>query len=300
VSARAAIRAAGIVAALAIALTLLNGGPIRPPHPVHVAGRLRVEGLELRSVRSGRGPTVVLLHGYGESLMSWRGVFDRLAKDADVMAIDLPGFGLSSKPAHGYSTEAMARVVIGALDAAAIDSVVLVGHSMGGAIAAAAALLAPQRVRRLVLIDPAGVAPPLGLASARDTAGAVIRASVAEYEAQRTRFTSPHDPTWLAEAPAVAAYLPAADSAYRTALTSVLREFDFAFLTVERMRALHAPTLVIWGEFDPVVPLSQGRALVSSLPSATLIVIARSWHRPQVERPAETAAAIAAFLARRQ
>ena len=294
----AVVRVAIIVATLAIALTLLTSGPVRPPHPSHAAGRLRVDGLELRSVRTGRGPAVLLLHGYGESLIAWRGVFDRLSRNADVLAIDLPGFGLSSKPAHGYSTEAMARLVIGALDAASIDSVVLVGHSMGGAIAAAVALQAPQRVRGLVLIDPAGVAPPLGLTTARDTAGSVIRASVAEYEAQRTRFTSAHDPAWLAEDPAAAAYLPAADSAYRTALTSVLQEFDFAFLSQTRLRALGVPTLVIWGEYDPVLPVSHGRVLAASIRQATLTIIARSWHRPHVERPAETAAAIAAFLAR--
>ena len=292
------LRWAAIAAALAVALTLLNSGPMRPPHPARVAGRLHVDGLELRSVRAGHGRPVVLLHGYGESLVSWRGVFDRLAHDADVLAFDLPGFGLSSKPERGYSTEALARRVIGALDAASLDSVVLVGHSMGGAIAAAVALLAPQRVRALVLVDAAGVAPPLGLAAARDTAQSVVRASVAEYEAQRSRFTSPHDPAWLMEDTAAARYLPAADSSYRTALAAVLREFDFGFLTVERMRSIRAPTLVVWGEYDPVLPLSEGRLVAASIPGASLVVIERSWHRPHVERPAETAAAITAFLAR--
>ena len=296
--ARVLLRAAAVVGLLAVALTLLTSGPVRPPRPARVAERLRVGTLELRAVRAGHGPAVVLLHGYGESLITWRGVFDRLSGDATVMAIDLPGFGLSSKPARGYSTDAMARVVLGALDAASLDSVTLVGHSMGGAIAAAAALLAPGRVRRLVLVDPAGVAPPLGLAAARDTTATVIRASVAEYEVQRTRFTSAHDPAWLAEDPQAAAYLPATDSAYRTALTSVLREFDFAFLTPERAAALRMPTLVIWGEFDPVLPVAQGHSLVAALPNATLTVIPRCWHRPQIERPAETAEAIAAFLTR--
>ena len=284
--------------ALAIALTLLTSGPLRPPHAAHTAGRLSVDGLALRSVRGGHGHPVVLLHGYGESLIAWRGVFDLLSRDADVLAFDLPGFGLSSKPAHGYSTEGMARWVIGVLDTASLDRVVLVGHSMGGAIAAAVALLAPQRVRALVLIDPAGVAPPRGLGPTRDTAQSVVRASVAEYEAQRSRFASPHDPAWLMEDAAAARYLPAADSSYRTALSSVLQEFDFAYLTGMRMQSLRVPTLVIWGEYDPVLPLSDGRLLAASIPSATLKVIERSWHRPHEERPAETAAVITAFLAR--
>ena len=168
---------------------------------------------------------------------------------------------------------------------------------MGGAVAAAAALAAPQRVAALVLVDPAVLGAPLVPETTRvDAKREAARSAIAEYEALRTRFGSPHDPAWLAESDSALRYLPAADSTYRLALRAVLREFDFGYLTAERAGRLRQPVLILWGEYDTVVPIADGRRLAELLPSARFEMIARSWHRPHVERPAETAAAISAFL----
>lgn len=252
--------------------------------------------MTLRAVRAGRGTTVVLLHGYGESLMSWRGLFDRLAAHADVIALDLPGFGLSEKPPSGYGTVPLANTVLAAATALGADSFVLVGHSLGGAVAAAASLQAPGRVSGLVLIDPAGVAAPPLLPDTATPGGDAARLTIAEYEAQRTRFAAVHDPAWLAEDPADSTYLPASDAAYRHSLIAVLQEFDFAFLTDERARRIRLPTLIVWGAYDAVFPVTHGRWLLDRLPASRLVILERAWHRPHVERPAETADTVVAFL----
>jgi pimeloyl-ACP methyl ester carboxylesterase len=238
----------------------------------------------------------VLLHGYGESLVAWRGLFDRLAAHADVTAFDLPGFGLSSKPRNGYGTEQMAGSVLSAASALGLDSFVLIGHSLGGAVAVAAALAEPRRVRALVLIAPAGQASPPLLPDSTGAVSATSRALIAEYEAQRTRFTPVHDPAWLEEPQADAGYLPASDPAYRASLAAVLREFDFAYLTPARIAALHRPVLLIWGVHDRVVPLAQGESLAARIPASRLLAFSRTWHRPHVERPAETADSILSFV----
>ena len=269
----------------------------RRARPNHAAHQVMAGGLQLRYVRAGRGPAVVLLHGYGESLIAWRGVFDQLSTGADVIAFDLPGSGLSEKPAVGYQTDSLAAAVLAALAALGVRRAVLVGHSMGGAVVAAAALAAPERVAALVLVDPAVMSAPLVPDTGRvDATREAARSAIAEYEALRTHFGSPHDPTWLAESDSALAYLPAQDSAYRAALTAVLREFDFGYLTPERARQLRQPVLVLWGEYDTVVPIADGRRLAELLPNARFEMIARSWHRPHVERPGETAAAILRFL----
>lgn len=247
-------------------------------------------------MRSGRGPSVILVHGYGESLVAWRGLFDRLAAHADVVALDLPGFGLADKPPAGYTTEALGTAVLAAATAMRIDSFVIVGHSLGGAVAVAAALAAPSRIRALVLIDPAGVSSPAMLPDSVGAVAASARAAIAEYEAQRSRFTSVHDPAWLGEDSVAAAYLPADDPAYRAALEAVLREFDFAYLVPERLRQLVRPTLILWGAYDRVVPVAQGTLLQRELPAARLVVFARTWHRPHVERPVETADSVLSLL----
>jgi pimeloyl-ACP methyl ester carboxylesterase len=269
--------------------------------PVREAQYVDARTLRLRYVRAGRPrgqPTLVLLHGYGESMMAWRGVFDRLARQREVLAIDLPGFGLSTKPATGYATDSLAADVSRALDALHVRRTVIVGHSLGGAVAAALALRDTARVSALVLLDAALVGTPAPVNEARQEDGArgTTGTAIAAYEALRTRFAVPHDAHWLRESDSAGAYLPADDPAYAVALAAVLREFDFAWLTPDRAARLRLPALVLWGEFDEIFPLSAGAALARDLPNARFQVIARSLHRPHLERPDETADAILAFL----
>jgi pimeloyl-ACP methyl ester carboxylesterase len=296
--ARTAARVGLAVLAAATVVALATSTRVRRA-PAHRAGYVRTGSLALRYVRAGSGPTVVLVHGFGESLMAWRAVFDQLAGHADVIALDLPGFGLSSKPPSGYATDSLAADLLGALTALGVRPAVLVGHSMGGAVVFAAALRDPGQVRALVLVDPALVGTPAPVSEARRSDSARRGAAaplIAEYEALRSRFTAPHDPDWLAETDSARAYAPADDPAYRSAVAAVLREFDFAYLTDERAAAWSRPTLVLWGEFDQIFPLEEGRRLAGRLKGARFEVVPRSWHRPHVERPTQTAAAIERFV----
>jgi pimeloyl-ACP methyl ester carboxylesterase len=269
----------------------------RQAKPSLHASMAQVAALRLRFVRAGMGMPVVLLHGYGESLLSWEMVFDRLARDADVVAVDLPGFGLSSKPASGYTADSLATVVLRFLDQLGIRRFVLVGHSLGGVVAAAMAIRDPPRVLGLALID-AALVTPWALAGTSDTsrAGASVRRAIAEYENLRGSFNSAHDANWLAEDSAATTYQPSGDPAYASALSAVLLEFDFGVLTAAKARRLAMPVKLIWGALDPVIPVQVGRLLAERLPDATLVVIPRAWHRPQAERPEEVASILVAFL----
>lgn len=287
-----------MAAALGVAIAVNSARDLEPGAP-HQPITLKGNGVLLRGVRAGRGPAVVLLHGYGESLIAWRGVFDRLAASFDVTAFDLRGFGLSGKPYSGYTTETMARDALAVLDDLGVGRAVLVGHSLGGTVAAAAALIAPQRVRALVLLAPA-IAPPHGvLAETGEPDGPALwmRNAVARYEALRTRFSPPHEPAWLAESPSAVRYIPGDDPEYLRALSAVLREFNFGYVDSTRRRQLEMPVLLVWGRFDPLFPVRIGRRLVSELPSGRLVEIPRSWHRPHVERPDTIATVIAQFVA---
>lgn len=299
-AATAALRRVTVGAVLGLAALVSSPHGQPSPTPRHWAFTLRAGPHRLRAVRAGGGPTVLLIHGYGESLLAWQAVFDRLARGAEVIAFDLPGAGLSSKPPSGYATDSLGRVVLQALDAMQIRRVVLVGHSLGGGVATAAATLAPERVRGLVLIAPAVVAEPwiLRSGSAGTDGAESIRRAVARLAKLRTRFAGAHNPEWLGESDSALAYDPAADTAYASALQATLREFDFAYLTPPRAARLTMPVLVLWGEYDPTLPIRLGRRLADALPHSALEVVERSWHRPQLERPAEVAARIAAFVER--
>jgi pimeloyl-ACP methyl ester carboxylesterase len=155
----------------------------------------------------------------------------------------------------------------------------------------------PSRVLGLALVDPALITP-WALAETSDSSrtGASVRRVIAEYELLRGRFSSVHDGNWMAEDGEAAAYQPSSDPAYAIALTAVLREFDFAFLTPERASRLTMPVKLIWGALDPVIPVQTGYALAGRLPDAALVVLPRTWHRPQTERPAEVAHILTAFV----
>lgn len=291
------VRVAGAALLCGTALLVLSSTDGRESTPSLRARTASVGDLRLRFVRAGAGTPVVLLHGYGESLLSWQMVFDRLARNADVIALDLPGFGLSSKPASGYTADSMATVVSAFLDRLGLRRVVLVGHSLGGVVATAMAVRDPSRVLGLALID-AALVTPWALAETSDSprTGASVRLVIAEYARLRGRFGGVHDANWMAEDSEAAAYQPSSDPAYAAALAAVLLEFDFTFLTPDGARRLTMPVKLIWGALDPVIPVQTGRALAERLPDATLVVLARTWHRPQTERPTEVARILSAFV----
>ena len=165
-----------IVAGLvAVSAGLLFNRHIRHNRPtaLHQAEWLTAGDARVRAAVGGRGePTLVLIHGFGDHLMTWRAVFDRLATSHRVIAFDLPGFGVSEKPDGKYTLDAQTDRVRSLLENVP-GPVVLVGHSMGGEIALNVALADPDRVQSLVLIAPAGF--DVGLAGVQQRVLALFR-----------------------------------------------------------------------------------------------------------------------------
>lgn len=260
----------------------------RPPH---TAEWLQADDVTLRAVRLGAGDTtLVLLHGYGESLMSWRAVADRLGTRFRVVAVDLPGFGVSDKPDGAYTLDAMHRRMAAFIARWTEGPVIVVGHSMGGEIAASLALAEP-RIVAAVLIAPAGYA----IAEVIDS----LPAGVAGLAGAVTPLVLPvHDPQWLREPDARAAYDPVLDTAYQHSTRMVLEQFDFSALR-GRFTALAKPVLVIWGRQDPTIPFETAEAIMAELPNGTLVPIDGALHRPHQAQPDRVAAAIEQFFSGR-
>ena len=282
------------VLAILLLLPLLTVLHAPPPAPAHRAARLAAGNLGLRAVRAGQGaPLLLFLHGYGESVVTWQGVFDRLARHHAVLAVDLPGFGLSDKPDAPYDYPSqLARLE------AVIDStrgpVVVVGHSMGGQLAAGLALSRPRRVVGAVLVAPAG--DSVGLSGLVDSLGPSEAAAIGWWEAARAWALPVHAPAWLDDG-AHAGYDPLADPAFRLAATRVIEQFDFTALR-ESYGSLPQPVLLLWGTLDPVVPYAVGERLARTIPCSRLVTFPRTFHRPQAVHPQGVAEAIEDFLGR--
>ena len=263
----------------------------------HTAEWLEDGGLGWRTVRAGEAggtdTTLVLIHGFGDHLLGWRSVFDGMAERYSVVAFDLPGFGVSQKPDTVYTLDGMTRWVGSFLDRYTSGTVVLVGHSMGGELAASVALSFPDRVGALVLIAPSGLNP--GIGQIREIMGERGQNAIGWWESARSFVTPIHDPDWLQEPTELEAYNPVVDPAYRMSSSRVIRDFDFGGIG-ERFGAVTQPTLVIWGRLDPVIPFETSTRLQLLIPCVRVEALP-ALHRPQVERPDTTLALILGFLA---
>jgi len=259
-----------------------------------------VDGTRLRLIDSGNGTPVVFIHGFGASIYGWRYQLPpTVTAGYRVVAFDNRGFGFSDKPAHGYTNAAYAHLVVSLLDSLGIASAVLVGHSMGGAIAAEVALTYPDRVRGLVLIDAAGygVRWPGVLKLARwPQVGAVVTRFRARWITGRILRSTFADPSKVTEAEVDQYYAPVPDPAYGRALRGVLREFRFDSLGGGRLGGVLAPTLILWGDADRWIPLRDGTRFARELPRSEFVVVAHTGHDAADESPEQVNRQLLGFL----
>lgn len=281
-----------LVAPALVAMVVLLDRP-RQTTALHRAEWLAAADVRVRTVRAGTGDTTLfLLHGFGESLLTWRSVFDRLAQRYRVVAIDLPGFAGSEKPEASYSLEAMTVRLVSFLDRWIDGPTIVVGHSMGGELAAALALARPERVKAAVLIAPAGWT--VGLGGIADTMYPTKAQAIGWYLSSRAFLLPEHDLEWMGEPDSAARYTLMGDPAYRHATARMLQEFDFRGMR-DRFGEVQQPVLLIWGELDPVIPFAVADSLATRLPCSRLLSLPTGLHRPQLELPDTVAAEVLRF-----
>ncbi|HEX9704128.1 MAG TPA: alpha/beta fold hydrolase [Gemmatimonadales bacterium] len=292
--------AALVLAALSCRAAPIPASARYPAGTPYAAREIVVDGTRLRYIATGRGPAVVLLHGLGASMYSWRHTIPPLAVAGfRVIAVDLKGFGFSDRPARGYANADYVRLTLALLDSLGIHDAVLVGNSMGGQIAIEVALARPERVRGLVLLASAGfgVRYPLLLRAARWPLVGPVATGLRNRSFTAAILRSLYaDPTRVTEADVDQYFAPVAEPDYGRALRGVLREYRFDALE-DRVVAVHAPTLVLWGDRDLVISPAVGRALAARFERVAFFMIAGAGHMPQEEAPDSTNPLLMAFLA---
>ena len=295
----------GTLVCVALLVSACRAAPIPEAqrYPAGTAFRAQyrtVDGTRLRLIDTGNGTPVVFIHGFGASIYGWRYQLPpAVTAGYRVVAFDNRGFGFSDKPAHGYTNAAYAHLVVSLLDSLGIASAVLVGHSMGGAIAAEVALTYPDRVRGLVLIDAAGygVRWPGVLKLARwPQVGAVVTRFRARWITGRILRSTFADPSKVTEAEVDQYYAPVPDPAYGRALRGVLREFRFDSLGGGRLGGVLAPTLILWGDADRWIPLRDGTRFARELPRSEFVVVAHTGHDAADESPEQVNRQLLGFL----
>ena len=253
-----------------------------------------VGGVKIRHLKAGKAEggaeAILLIHGFAADLLGWMFNQGDLAADRPVYAIDMPGHGGSSKQVADGSAAGLAKTVLTYMDAVGLKQAHLVGHSLGGAVAVEAALAAPERVRRLTLIAPAGFGP--------DINGPFIQGVLSETRARKLR---PFLEMLVAEPSLVTAEmvedvlkfkrLDGAQAALQTIADANFAGGQQRRSLRERVGDVTAPIRIIWGEADKILPASHSEGLPAKV---RVTRIAGAGHIPHLEKAAEVNAAIRA------
>jgi len=283
-----------------LAATSGASGPGRLHFRTLVTRRARLSTLE-----AGTGPPVLAIHGLGGTKGSFLFTVAALADRFRVVAVDLPGFGDSSKPiGASYNPGFFADAMIDLLDALELDRADLIGNSLGGRVALELALRHPDRVGRLALLAPSLAwrrprrwAPALRLV--RPELGLVQIAPRAVVQTIVRRIIPGADEGWTAAG--VDEFLraynsPAGRAAFYAAARHIYLEAPHGKAGFwPRLRELQPDVLFIWGRRDTLVPIAFARHVAEALPQARHLEL-DCGHVPQVERPKQTHKAVASFL----
>ena len=258
----------------------------------------------------GEGPPLLLLHGIGDSSRSWVPLLDELARDHTVIAPDLLGHGASAKPRADYSVAAYANGMRDLLDLLEVERATVVGHSLGGGVAAQLAYQYPERCERLVLVASGGVAREV------NPALQVAAAPLAEAFLPALSLPAGRALGWLAiealrlagtdvgrdadELHRIANALP--DRRTRVAFIRTLRSVvDWRGQVVTMLDRCYLaedwPVLLVWGTRDGVIPVAHAHLAHEAMPGSRLVLVDGAGHFPHHHDPDRFVAELRSFVA---
>jgi pimeloyl-ACP methyl ester carboxylesterase len=250
-----------------------------------------IDGVRLHYQEKGTGTPLILIHGFTSSVYSWKEVFEPLSKNFRVIAVDVKGFGFSGKPDGDYTRPGQAVLLTHLLDYLKIEKAWLCGNSMGGDIALNLAVQSPQRVAGLILIDSGGVKVAGGSSLTprylqipvvgRVLTALALRSDKLVREGLEKSF---YDHTKVTDERVAVYYRPLKTRDGQLAALRARQQAE-QFPVEPDLGKITAPTLIIWGAEDELIPLAAGRKMNSLIKNSKLLVIEKCGHLPQEEMP---------------
>ena len=276
--------------------------PAAPSSPVDTVVPLRFAdahlrtGVRLRYAEHGspQGEAVILLHGLTDSWFSFSRILPLLPSSLHVFALDQRGQGDSDKPASGYTMADLGDDVLAFMDTMGIREATIIGHSMGSFVAQRVAIIAPERVRRLILIGSATSAHNevvLGLQQQLAELPATMPVAFL-HDFQYSTIHAPVPDTFMQRAIDESAKVP-------TRVASALLDGMLASGDSARIGGVRVPTLIMGGEHDAVFPKSEFLLLRERIAGSELRVYPGVGHAPHWEAPEDVVRDLLAFFDRR-
>lgn len=260
-----------------------------------------VDGVGLCWGEGGAGRPVVLLHGLADSHRTWGRVAPVLARSRRVLALDLPGHGLSDRPDASYRLDWYADMVVRWLDLLGIDEVDLVGHSFGGGVAQQMLLALPGRVRRLALVAPGGLGREVGLGLKLLSLSPLVERIGQPFMTPVTRLGlralgpafDEDDVAWSSWTNG----MPGSARSLSRTVRDIIdwrgqkRQFFDRAGEVEQLPPVH----LYWGTRDPIIPIAHA-ARTTALVSGVGLTTFDAGHFPHREHADAFASALGGFL----
>ncbi len=254
-----------------------------------------VNGIRVHYQEAGdrHAPAMVLIHGFASSTLVWSKVFLKLAESGyRVIALDMLGYGYSAKPRNGeYTIPGQAKLLTRLLDHLDIPRAIFIGSSYGGAVAATCALDYPERVEKLILVGAVNNNRPLEFRLMRLFGSPVFGDVVSPLligsrRLLRRRMKGVYDRhSWVLDERRVdARHLPLRAAGTHRAIIRTVRGWDAERISRDA-HLIKQPTMLLWGENDPEIPLADGERLHAEIPGSRLIVFLNCGHIPHEEYP---------------
>jgi len=280
--------------------TRIDWNPSLPPETIQINGHT------IFYTMKGEGKPLLMIHGYGAGMWVWEKQMEVLSQFYRVYALDVIGHGFSDRPKISYTPETYIHFLRDFMDGVGIEKVTLIGNSMGGGIAWATAILFPERVDRLVLID---CIPPDVLAQVKNesfrTLAAIKDIPILPYLVISTRSKSSmrwvlmecvSDIKLITPEVVKRQYQLSKVKGTTWVLYSTLKNAEQALKLKDQFSLIQQPTLFIWGERDAIFPPHVGETLHQAVAGSKFQVIEKSGHIPMWETPDGVNQAIIDFL----
>jgi pimeloyl-ACP methyl ester carboxylesterase len=270
---------------------------------------VRVGDINTRFWKSGdEGTAVILIHGLGGSVENWVLNVEALAQNHCVYAIDLAGFGRSDRPSVLFTPSYGAQFVSDFMETQNIERASLIGNSLGGAVALRFAIQFPDKLEKLVLVDSAGLGQEMNFVMRLVTLpliGELLTRPSREGIARMMK-EMVYDPALITDESVEQFYQMASLPGWQKYYLSTLRGMgnilgprtEIVKSILDNLASITAPTLIIWGQQDRILPVADAYVAHEKIPNTELKIFDCCGHVPQFEHPDEFNTLVLEFLAR--
>ena len=272
---------------------------LQPKYAMPPSQFMDFDGMRIHYRDEGKGEVIVLLHGTGASLHTWDSWTEVLKKKYRVIRFDLPAYGLTGQdPKKRYSSKDYVEILHTLMTRLQVDSFHLAGNSLGGLVSWLYASYYPERVTKLILLDPSGYGfskTPLVIWLARTPIlNSIIQFCTPRAFIQKNLREVYYDSSLIGE-----------ETIDRYHELSLYKGNRKAFIErakldrkddTHRLKLIKAPTLIIWGAEDEWIPASNALLFKKEIPNSRLVVMPKTGHLPMEERPMESSTIALDFL----